>query len=399
MADDSNTLHNNAIGWSILAVITILIIWLFWYFFQTEIRDAVRWVRYGQMLLIGFFVDADFSVVYGDQNVSFSQGLEDTPQWNAAELSYFHLSYFNALAMQPLKLPFAIVFCVLAAMALFNGPQSYYRQRMGLQQLIERQSENFPAISPFIKFNPSSQPPRPPGSPVPAELPDFAEALGPEEWLAYYEVNVKDGQIQEESAKQQFTKQLIGRWKGPSKLAPHQQVLLASFCLRAARKRGDSDMMLGRIARCWSADKSLDLSQDKKLMKDAQAVLRNKEIAGETLKMCNRHAFVTTALIRALDYARSEGGVLAPAMFVWLRAYDRTLWYPLNNHGRQSLHMEALGAHAHYKQEKRTQRPIPVPKVDDAVHTITEYMRSASARPIPKLDYKDSNKKAIKKAV
>ena len=157
--------------------------------------------------------------------------------------------------------------------------------------------------------------------------------------------------------------------------------------------------MLGRAALCWSQEKGFDLSRDKKLLKNAQAVLRNKDIAGDTLKKCNQHAFVTTAMIRALDFARAEGGVLAPATFVWLRAHDRTLWYPLNNHGRQSVHTEALGATAHYKQEKRTQRPIPVPKVEDAVQTISEYMRSASARPIPKLDYKDSKKKAIKKAL
>ncbi len=61
--------------------------------------------------------------------------------------------------------------------------------------------------------------------------------------------------------------------------------------------------------------------------------------------------------------------------------------------------MEALGAMSHFKAEKMTQRPIPVPKVDHAVDTIQEYMSSIKARPIPQLDYSKSKKRGIKKAV
>jgi intracellular multiplication protein IcmP len=73
------------------------------------------------------------------------------------------------------------------------------------------------------------------------------------------------------------------------------------------------------------------------------------------------------------------------------------LWYPLNNIGRQSHHMEALGAICHYKAEKMAQRPIPRPKMEDAVKTIAEYLASSNARPIPALDYSKSKKRAIKK--
>jgi len=61
--------------------------------------------------------------------------------------------------------------------------------------------------------------------------------------------------------------------------------------------------------------------------------------------------------------------------------------------------MEASGAMAHFKAERLTSRPIPTPKVDGAVTGITEYMQSLDARPIPALDYKNSDKRAVKKAV
>ena len=51
----------------------------------------------------------------------------------------------------------------------------------------------------------------------------------------------------------------------------------------------------------------------------------------------------------------------------------------------------------HFKAEKTTNRPIPRPKTEDAVSSITEHMASDRARPIPPLDYSRSKKRAIKK--
>ncbi len=178
----------------------------------------------------------------------------------------------------------------------------------------------------------------------------------------------------------------------------YDHIMLVSFCLIEVSKRGDADDILGRLSLCWDFKGGLRLSRDKSLLRDARKVLRNKELSGKTLAQANRHAFVTTAMLRALSFAREEGGVLAPSLFVWLRAHDRTLWYPLNNLGRQSFHMEALGAMSHYRAEKMTQRPIPVPKLEDAIETIKEYMGSMRARPVPQLDYSGSKKRGVKKA-
>ena len=178
----------------------------------------------------------------------------------------------------------------------------------------------------------------------------------------------------------------------------YKQVLLATYCLKASRKRDKADEMLGRLAKCWSIEKGLRLNKDRSLLSDARKILKNKELAHATLKKCSQHAWQTTALLRALLHAREEGGVLAPAQFVWLRAHDRELWYPLNNLGRQSSHTEAIGAMAHFKSEKREGRPIPKPKVQEAVTSLVEYMNSSNVRPVPALDYsKSKNKRGIKK--
>lgn len=402
-----NTLHENAMGWAILGVVIAVLVWIFWYFNAPEVRNIIRWIRYGEMWVISLFLDlwqvvglhdGDYKFTYNGQTHNWKELFEYVPTLNKAELQNYHLGYFSAMTMGLMKYVF-VGTCALGALwCIFSGPRTHYRTRLGLEGLIHRQAANFPVISPFTEFNPAQQPPRPPGSPVPAELPLFAEALGPEEWLAFYQIPAPDGKIDETAAAKAFQKQLIGRWKGWKALKPYQQILLASFCLKASRKRDAADQMLGRLAECWSAKKGLQINRDRKLLNEARKILKTKGLAAGTLGACNKHAFVTTAMAGALTYARNEGGVLAPAQFVWLRAHDRSLWYPLNNLGRHSYHMEALGAMSHFKAERLTQRPIPVPKMEGAVQMIFEYMRSKKARPIPPMDYSKSSKRGIKKA-
>jgi intracellular multiplication protein IcmP len=396
--NDNDTLHDSSIGWGLLAIIAALLIWLFWYFFHEEVRDIIRWIRYGYMVVIAPFVSDDYTIMFNGVPVNFEQGYEATPKYAKSELKNEHVSYFGALAMQPLKYPFAILMGLGAIWCVFKGPKTSYRSHLGLEGLIQRQSQNFAVIAPFVKFNPSTLPYRAPGSPVPAELPPFSEALGPEEWVAYHEITLENDVLDTEKVEKKFVAQLKGRWKGPAKLPDYMQVLLAAFCLKASRKRDEADNMLGRMAHCWTLEDGLKLSKDRKLLGEARKILRNKDLAAGTMEKANQHAFLTTAMLSALDHARNEGGVLAPAQFVWLRAHDRTLWYPLNNLGRQSFNMEALGAMAHYKIEKRTLRPIPAPKVEGAVGMLSEYITSSSARPIPTLDYSNSSKRGIKKA-
>ncbi|MGH1456225.1 MAG: type IV secretion system protein [Alphaproteobacteria bacterium] len=439
----ADTLHDNAIGAGILLFILAVAVIVFWYFFHHEVRDVVRWIRYSEMWVVSWFVGDDYTVLIPDHDSSKSAGdthalrkvnwnynsiygevenwreinwrdyfhgfdvdtskgsyhFKGVDEFKGGGLTYFDLSRFSYMAMEPLKNVIVGILGFLSFWAFTLGPRTQFRRKFNLEGLIARQSSVFPVIAPFVKFNPATQPPRPPGAPVPAELPLFGEALGPEEWLAYNNISVPDGKIDEDSAAEAFKKQLGKPWRGVKNLDPHKKILLAAFCLKASRKRADSDEILARAAGCWSFAGGFNLSKDSKLLKKANAVLKDKKLAGKTLAQCNRHAYEATAMIRALQFAREEGGVLAPATFVWLRAHDRNLWYPLNNVGRQSFHMEALGAMSHFKSEKMTQRPIPVHKVESAVDTISEYMKSPRARPIPQLDYSQSKKRGVKKAV
>lgn len=396
MADNKNTGYDNAMGWGLMLAVMFAILWLLWYFQSENIRSAVRWMRYAEMSVSKTILGDDFTIVQDGQAIATIGQIHDfAGKVDKRRLNANNMELISIGALFPLRYLFTFIIAMMSFWALFRGPKALYRQKLDLNHLINRQAANFPAIAPFVKFNPTNQPPRPPGAPVPAELPAFAEALSPEEWIAYYDIPVPNGKVDGDAAARAFSRQLGPAWRGTMHMAPYKQILLAAFCLKAVRKRADADDMLGQLSRSWTFESGLKL--DSSLISKARKVLRDRDISGKTLTLCNQHAYENTVMIRALAVARQEGGVLAPAQFLWLRAFDRLLWYPLNNLGRQSHHMEALGAICHYKAEKMAQRPIPRPKMEDAVKSISEYIASPNARPIPALDYSKSSKRAIKK--
>jgi len=397
MSDKKSAGSEVALGWGILLCVFAAIAYLIWWNFKVEIRSLIRWLRYGEMWVVSLFTESNYTVDWKGDPVNYEALMKMAHDMPAKQIDNEFLGALSSVGLHPYIGLCCAITMMFGIWALFRGPGSEHRRVFDINSLIKKQANIFPIISPFITFNPTKMPPRAPGSPVPADLPMFAEALSPEEWIVHAEIPVTDKKLDEEATTKAFAKQLGPRWRGAKNLEPYKQILLASFCLKASRKRGDSDTMLGRLARCWDEKHGLKLSRDRKLLREARAVLRDQSLSNSVLKRCNEHAWETTALIRGLFTARQEGGVLAPAQFVWLRAHDRNLWYALNNLGRQSLHMEAIGAMAHYKSEKLAQRPIPRPKVSDAVKSLIELMGSDKMRTLPQIDYGSSKKRGVKK--
>lgn len=381
---------------------------IIWLIFHTQITQGILLLRQGEMALATHWIDEDNARLnhpateeYGymvrrhqgklADPRSFTAWQEYIPNANPVIFKFKDFAPLSELALTPYKYIVSGIFLLFILHQFFIGVGSKGKRRFDRDGIIAEQAKNFPHITPFVEFNPNDMPQRAPGDPVPVELPSFSEPLGPEEWVAYHQVPMPDGKLDKDMARRGFEQQLGSRWKGPKQLKLHEQILLAGFILKAARKRNEADALLGRLACCWSYKKGLNVGQDPALKRDAYKVLRNKEMCTPTLNIMKQHAYTNPALMRALDFARSEGGILAPAQFVWMRGYDRTLWYVLNNVGKQAFHIEALGAMAHYVHEKRTNRPIPVPKVDEAVNSLNALLESDHARPIPELDYGKSS--------
>jgi intracellular multiplication protein IcmP len=279
---------------------------------------------------------------------------------------------------------------VTAYYAYFRSPRNKFKTRYNLESFIKVQSKTWPVISPIVNFNPAKHSARFPGSSVPDKLPLFAEALSPEEWLAFHRISVSNGIPDREATRRAFMRQLGPRWTNIEDLPLHMQGLFAAFALKGVQRREESDDLLGKLALSWTHDKGFHMPGP--LEGEVKRLMRDPEVGGKAAEIANQHAYRTTALLGVLRWARFMGGVLAPAQFVWLRGVDRDVWYPLNNLGRRSFHTEGAGAMAHFMAEQAAQKPLIMPRLDTAIVTLNQFLADRRAGPIPPREEPKSQK-------
>jgi len=387
----------------LLVMVVVLLMglgWLIWHLTHDFwMNYFIRWIRFGELWVINLFAhryDACLDWLrYAETNTSSPRviGLTQAcfgPSYLAGltpdelalhyKLSMPPLIALGALTMTYYRWAIIPILGVIGFWVLLFSPRNRFMTKHTLESLIATQAKMWPIISPIVKFNPSKTG-RVLGDMVPDKLPLFAEALSPEEWVSWNRIPVVNGIPDRDAARRSFIKQLGPRWSGAGSLPVHMRALLAAFALKGAQKREASDDFLGRLALSWSPTNGF--RPEASLISEIDKILHDPETGGRIIPIADAHAFRTTALLGALRWARANGGVLAPAQFLWVRGEDRALWYPLNNLGRRSFHSEGAGAMAHFMSEEAAKKPLPIPRVDTAIVTLNTYLHDPDKRPIP----------------
>ena len=385
-----------------LAVVVALAGALFWHLFRVPILEMLRYVRLGELWIVGLFTHQQDACVewlkhaqprvidkspvnIGITYKCFGEGYMASMSSEAREdyysLTGISMGVIEQSATAYIRWPIAAGFAWIAYYAIYVSPRNKFRTKHNLESFIRMQSKMWPVIMPIVDFNPIKFSARTPGDPIPDKLPMFAEALSPEEWISFHRIAVTNGVVDREATRRALIMQLGPRWTGIEHQAPYFRALWAAFALKGAQKREESDEFLGRVALCWTAKKGFVISPEvaaeiKKILSDTKFTAKPDEIASQ-------HAYRTTAMLDVLRWARSMGGVLAPGQFVWLRGQDRNLWYALNNLGRRSFHAEGMGALAHFMAEQAAKKPLPVPRVDTAIVTLNQFLSDPEKRSIP----------------
>lgn len=84
-------------------------------------------------------------------------------------------------------------------------------------------------------------------------------------------------------------------------------------------------------------------------------------------------SFMNVFFMALLEYARRRG-VVSTASFGWVKAFDRTLWYALNQTGRRVCSVEAAGAWSHFYAEAAIGRTLEDPYMEIAIEGIRTEM-------------------------
>jgi intracellular multiplication protein IcmP len=389
-----------------------LLVWLIWHYFRTELLEIVRYVRLLEIWLVAL-VDSRVHAcstwlrvanvgnamptpeAFQATNACF--GAENLRRLPPAEaLRYYNVTPDSLGVVTDLTTPYVrwigVLICAsFGVYVMYFSPRTKFKTRHTLESFIKVQAKMWPVISPIVNFKPAEYSARSPGMMVPDKLPPFAEALSPEEWLSFHRVPVVNGIPDRETVRRAFMLQLGPPWKGDvGNLPLYLQALFAAFALKGAQKREESDEFLGRLALCWSLEHGFQMESE--LAAEVKKIIHDPAIGGKACEIANLHAYRTTAILGVLKWARLNGGVLAPAQFLWLRAVDRTLWYPLDNLGRRAFHSEGAGAIAHFMAEQAARRPLPIPRIDTAIVTINQYLAANPVTIPPREDPKATKK-------
>src|SRR5690606_3653597 len=131
----SNSGTENAVGWIILLGVLGALFLLFWYFQEFAVKDAFRWMRWGQMWLISFFVDGDYTVAFRQYDVNFQQWLDGVPDIPKEKLDDRTMHVIGTLTMAPLKLIIAALIGFMGVWVAMYGPGTNYRRKLNLDGL------------------------------------------------------------------------------------------------------------------------------------------------------------------------------------------------------------------------------------------------------------------------
>jgi intracellular multiplication protein IcmP len=386
-------------------IIILILLWIIGWLIWRSSHDfwmsyVIRWMRYIELWPVNLISPRSYSACL--DWLRYAQPGATTPPMQALTVNCFGVPYLSQvpgdqlnsyyyLSMPPLnaigevttryyRWPISAFIGSVGLYMLFFSPFTKFMTKHSLESFINAQAKMWPIITPILKLNPSKTG-RVLGDVIPDKLPPFAEALSPEEWISWNRIAVVNGIPDRDATRRAFIRQLGPRWNGADSLPWHMRALLAAFALKGAQKRDESDDLLGRLALAWSPDNGF--RPDAELKGEINKLLRDPEIGGKILKVCDQYAWRTTAMLGALRWARANGGVLAPAQFLWLRADDRALWYPLNNLGRRSFHSEGAGAMGHFMAEEAAKKPLPIPRIDTAVVTLNTYLHDPDKNSIP----------------
>lgn len=347
---------DNSMGYFWILIGIFIAVVAIWYFAHDYIVYFYLHLKSLEISLINIFTDRLQPVQRWIQVVPIQQ------------VSFSKLATAADLVGGYFSLPVAVILAVLAVVIYRSNPTRRFRRTHNMKTLMQQEAQNWPTIKPISKLDL-----------VDKDLLDgpWSMALTPMEFakknklIRLEVIPVKEGQLKREEetvarilhgrANKLFTLQLGKPFTTVDKLPVHVQALFGIFAARANRDRKGADKLLKQIA-VSSADGKLNFS-------GATELAKKHAKSKITRLVTDKHAYILTMMASMLNLARIDG-VLASAEFLWLKPFDRHLWYMLCNVGRKTAFTEVAGPFAHWLAECELGQKIITPMIDEATNAL-----------------------------
>jgi len=228
-----------------------------------------------------------------------------------------------------------------------------------IQSLLEAQSKSFSAVAPILLRDLTDD-----------TSPEWASAEHPEEWVAKHGLIVNE-KLESERTRKLLLAQLGVRVTELAKLKSHEKALFAIFGLRVFFKDAKASTELVDALNYSAVNLKSQPNFD--LAKEAYARCLGSKLAQQWL---SKHPYPRTLLMALLVESR-QLGVLPTSNFIWLKPFDRALWYPLNTAGRKVPFMESAGVFNQMQAEEvawNNNCALTLPHVEEAIKGLQKYL-------------------------
>lgn len=244
---------------------------------------------------------------------------------------------------------------VYIGLSVKKGAYAKAIRRLDADTLVEATSHSFSAVAPVVGKDITKD-----------DSPRWAVSMRPEEYAKKFNLIVAD-KLDTRAALSRLRADLGSPIETPDKMSDPWKVLFAVFSEMAAGDKAEARRVIDALN--YSAMNSAcrpDYS--------AANALYQKHKNGDLYKReVIYHRYPGTLIMRLLEMAREECGVLPASEFLWVKPNDRALWYVINTTGRKVSFVESAAVFAQYKAEKVARASgmaLKQPCVEEAVDAL-----------------------------
>lgn len=336
------------------AAFIILATLAIWHFLRGPILFVILHIKLFEIQLISFFtnsLDPLRATMTPYLHMPTSITITQLAQW------------FHAIGV-PMRYVIAGILGILGALLYFTHPNLKFNHVFDMQRLRELEKINWPQITPVVKEDLLKED---------IDEGKWAMSLSPMQFAKKYQLLEEiapdasirphlrkriEVRVKKDRAEQLFAKQLGPVWRGAQKAPPHARALLAIFAAHANHDKGSVTLLTAQIAQSSEKD-ALDFSH-------ADDILKKYYDSKPMQQAIQSHAYLYGVMAALLEIARTSG-VLSSSDFLWLKPYDRPMWYVINTVGRRTAMSEIAGFQSHFLAEKALGRKLTQPMVKNAV--------------------------------
>ncbi len=355
-----------------ITVLLFVTVYLIWALARAQIVKVIFFFNLIQAKLVAFVVGPAPLAIDINWMMTVDPG---SVEWDQIVASSLHIGSF-------IRYPFCFLLCVLAVVLYQSDITRKFKHAHNMKTLRAQEQKNWPCIMPVVNEDLAK-----------VDISDgpWAMALNPIEFAKKNGLLKKEDPfldatpgsrknpgdqwtagIRKVDAKRIFTLQLGPVWEGFEKATPQARAMAAVFMARMNRDRDGASMILDTLVKT--------AVQGKPNYAVADAVLKKHQHIESVQEITQKHAYLLTVMASLLQASRQDG-VVPSSEFLWLKLFDRRLWYMLNCVGRQTPYAEVAGPFAHWRAEQVLGRRSLIPMVDEAIRALEIAIKEVKLSP------------------